>query len=162
LLALAADGLALAGGKGGQEVVKRRVTGIEPVELLVCALQETALAERTPFRLSQKGDMGRRQLAGGGDFGQRIAERATDFICQRTGAGQQSRASHRRERHGHLEFGIVIAAGALESLRPALVEDVFALRVGLHVTGCGTQEVATGVLGQKVAHLPAGSGADRF
>ena len=51
LLALAADGLALARGEAGKEVVETGVAGILPMELLVGALQEAALAERAPFRL---------------------------------------------------------------------------------------------------------------
>ena len=64
LLALAADGLALARGEAAKEVVEAGVAGILPMELLVGALQEAALAERAPFRLGQEGDVGRRQLAG--------------------------------------------------------------------------------------------------
>ena len=75
LLALAADGLALARGERGQEVVEAGIAGILPMELLVGALQEAALAERAPFRLGQEGDVGRGQLAGGGDLDQRIGER---------------------------------------------------------------------------------------
>ena len=45
-LALAADGLALARGERGQEIVEAGVAGIVPMELLVGALQEAALAEQ--------------------------------------------------------------------------------------------------------------------
>src|SRR5450759_4971919 len=45
LLALAADGLAFAGREAAEEVVEAGVAGIHPMELLVVALQEAALAD---------------------------------------------------------------------------------------------------------------------
>ena len=49
--ALAANGLALARGERGQERIERVVAGILPMELLVGALEEAALAQQLPFRL---------------------------------------------------------------------------------------------------------------
>jgi hypothetical protein len=43
----------------------------------------------------------------------------------RPGPREQARARHWRERHGDLQLGIIAPAGALERLRPAVVEDVF-------------------------------------
>ncbi len=131
------------------------------MELLVGALQEAALAEEAPFRLGQEGDVGRRQLAGGGDLDQGIGKAATHGLRQRTGAGEQARPGHRGERHRHLQLGVIVAAGALEGLRPAMVEDIFAARMAFHVAGCGAQKGAVGGFRQQVARLPATAAADR-
>ena len=160
-LALAADGLALARGERGQEIVETGVAAILPVELLVVALQEAALAEQAPFRLGQEGDVRRRQLVCRGDLDQGIGKGAAHGLRQRAGADEQARAGHRRERHRHLQFGVIVAAGVLEGLGPAMVEDVFAARMALHVAGRGAQKGAVGALGQQVARLPAGAAADR-
>src|SRR6185503_8198078 len=78
------------------------------------------------------------------------------------GAGEQARAGHRRERYRRLELGIVAAAGALEGLCPAVVEDVFALAVALHIERYRTLQGAVVGLGQQVLRLPAGAAADRL
>jgi len=54
---LAADGLAFARRKRGEEIVERGIAGIFPVELLVGALQKSALAEEFELRLGGEGDM---------------------------------------------------------------------------------------------------------
>ena len=77
------------------------------------------------------------------------------------GPSEQTRAGHRRERHRDLELGIVVAARALERFCPAMIEDVFAARVDLHVAGCGPHKLARGVLGEEVSGLPAGSSTHR-
>src|SRR5262245_17784076 len=59
ILALAPDGLALAGGERGEEVVEGRVAGVLPMKLLVRALEVAALAEQLPFRLGREGDVHR-------------------------------------------------------------------------------------------------------
>ena len=46
---------------------------------------------------------------------------------------QEPAAGRRRERHRHLEFGIVAAAGALIGVGPAAIEDVFAARMALEI-----------------------------
>ena len=62
VVALAADGLALARGERGEEIVEAPVAGIFPVELLVGALQESEFAEEAEFRLGGESHVN----AGGG------------------------------------------------------------------------------------------------
>ena len=131
------------------------------MELLVVALQEAAFAEQAPFRLGQEGDVRRRQLVSRGDLDQGIGKAAAHGLRQRAGAHEQAWAGHRREWHRHLQFGVIVAAGMLEGLGPAVVEDVFAARVAFYVAGRGAQKGAVGALGQQMPRLPAGAGADR-
>ena len=81
------------------------------------------------------------------------ARAAAHGLRQRAGAGEQARAGHRRERHRHLQLGVIVAAGALEGLGPAVVEDIFAARMALHVAGRGAEQRAVGRL------RPAGGAA---
>ena len=162
VLALAADGLALARGEADEEIVEAVVARVLPVELLVGALQEAALAERAPFGFGQEGDVGRRQIIVLGDLGERLRQAPAHGVGELAGPGEQARAGHRRERHRHLELGVIVAAGALEGLGPAVVEDVFAARMALHVAGGGAEQGAVLVLGEQMAGLPAGVAADRI
>ncbi len=162
VLALAANALALARGEAGEEVVEAGVAVILPVELLVGALQEAARAERGPFRLGEEGDVRGRQIVAARDFGETVGQRALHGGGEGAGAGEQARAGDRCEGHRDLELGIVIAAGTLIGLGPALVEDIFALRVGLHIAGCGAEQGAVGRLRQQMARLPASAVADRM
>src|SRR5216684_1181152 len=59
---LAADDLSLARGERGQEIVERAIGRIEPVELLIIALQEPMPAEQPPFRLAREGDVDGRRI----------------------------------------------------------------------------------------------------
>ena len=77
------------------------------------------------------------------------------------GPDQQAWAGDGCERYRDLKLGVIVAACALERLGPAMVEDIFAARVGLHITGRGAEQGARSVLGEQVAGLPAGAGADR-
>ena len=162
VLAFAADGLALARGKPGEEIVEGGVALVLPVELLVGALQEAAATERRPFRLGEKGYVRGGEVVGLGDFGERVGEGALHDFGERAGRREQARTGCRRERHGDLELGIVAAAGALKGVGPAVVEDILAARVGLHVAGRGTEEAAVFCLREQVPALPAGAAADRF
>ncbi len=136
--------LALARGEAAEEVVEAGVAFVVPMELLVVTLQESALAERAPFRLGEEGDVRRGQVAGGGDLDEGIRQSAADGLRQRSRAGEQAGAGHRGEWHRHLELGVIVAAGVLEGLGPAVVEDVFAARMALHVAGRGAQQSAVG------------------
>jgi hypothetical protein len=59
-----------------------------------------------------------------------------------------------------LELWIVVAARALERLRPTMIKHILAAGMGLHIAGCCTEKIALGVLGEEVARLPASSAAD--
>src|SRR6185437_3997714 len=92
---------------------------------------------------------------------ERVAERALHLRRERAGAGEQARPGDRRERHSDLELRIVIAAGALEGVGPAVIEHVFALGVTLGVAGRDAEDRAAGVLRDQMLWLPAGARSDR-
>ena len=97
-----------------------------------------------------------------GDLGQHVDHGVAHAVFERAGPGEQARSRHRREGHRRLELGIITAAGALEGLRPAMVEDVFALAVALHVKRDGALQGAVVGFGQEILRLPAGAPADRL
>ena len=162
LLALAADGLAFPGIKRGEEILERGVARVLPVELLVGALEVATRAEQVPFLLGQEGHVRRGEAVRLGDLGQRVAQRAAHALRRCAGAGEETRAGHRGERNGDLELRVVVTAGALEGVGPALIEDIFALGVPFGVAGRDAEDVALGSLGDQVLRLPAGPRADRF
>jgi hypothetical protein len=160
--ALAADDLALARIERGEEILERRVAVVLPMELLVGALQIAARAQRLPFGLRQKRHVRGREFALPGDFGERIAECEPHLLGERAGAGEEARAGHGRERHRGLQLRIVVAADALERVRPAVIEDVFALRVAFQIAGRGADEFALSGFDEQMARLPAGAAANRL
>ena len=97
-----------------------------------------------------------------GDLGQHLDHGVAHAVFDRAGPREQAGARHRREGHGDLELGIVAAAGALEGLRPAMVEDVFALAVAFHIERGGALQGAVVAFGQQILRLPAGPPADRL
>ena len=72
-------------------------------------------------------------------------------------ADQQARAGDRGERHGALQFWIVAAPGALERIRPAVVEDIFALAVRFEIARHRAQQPALRIFQPQVMALPAGA-----
>ena len=75
---------------------------------------------------------------------------------------EQARAGHRRERNRDLQLGIIGPAGALEGVRPAVVEHIFALAMGLQIGRSGRDEMRRIVLNEDRRGGPAGSFADTF
>ncbi len=132
--ALLADRLALARGEVGEERLEIRVTGIEEMKLLAGALQEAGFAKRLPFLGGRKGDMDRRgaglltQRAQPGD--QCLARSGIVFV-----GNEQPAPVDRRERHADLELRVVIATRPLIRIGPGVVENIFALRMGLQIAG---------------------------
>ena len=92
VVALAADGLALARRERGEEIVEARVAGILPVELLVGALQESEFAEEAEFRLGREGHVNARGVVDAAKLDQAGRQRAADFV----GACGPGRTSSRR------------------------------------------------------------------
>src|SRR5262249_59885160 len=99
--------------------------------LLVRALQKALFAERAPFLFGQERNVRGRQIARSGYFDERVGESSADWVSQRAGRREKARPGHRRKWNGDLEFRIIVTAGALKSLGPAMVEDVFASGVAL-------------------------------
>src|SRR5262249_6629562 len=96
------------------------------MKLLVRALQKAAFAERAPFLFGQEGDVRGGQIACPGYINECVGECSTDRVSQRSGGREQARPGHRRKRNRDLQFRIVVAAGPLKGLGPAMVENVFA------------------------------------
>ena len=125
VLALAPDHLALARGEIVQERVEIRVAPVEEMELLIGPLEKTGGAKRIPVGLCRKRDMDRGrpgfvpQGAQAGD--QRLPRRLA--MPRRN---QQPPAGDGRERHGDLKLRVIVEAGALIGVGPAMVEDIFA------------------------------------
>jgi hypothetical protein len=159
---LAPDHLALARGEGVQEIVEAGIAVVAPVELLVGAFQEALRAEKIPVPLRQEGDMGRRRLP-------LLAERDQAGRQGIAGGGlvrgrrhHQARAAGRRERHRHLDLGVIAPAGPLIGVGPTLIEDILAARMRFQIAGRGTQNLAVAGLDHEVLRCPAGSPGRRL
>ncbi len=161
VLALAADGLALARGERGQEGVEACRSRRSPSGTAGgCAGGSRA----TP---SIRHSASVRKVTCTEDAFERLQMSASESASAlRTasacspGPHQKAAPVRRRERHRHLQLRIVVAAGALIGLGPAVVEDVFALRMRFGVAGDGADDRAA-VFGDEVHGLPAGAVADR-
>src|SRR5271170_310528 len=103
------------------------------MELLIGALEIARLSSRVPFVLREKCDVERRsmQFADGRGAGSQQHRPYTVFIAGRR--HEKARSGDGREGHRGLQLRIIVAAGPLQSLRPALIEDVFALTVVLQI-----------------------------
>ena len=133
--ALALDRLALARRQRAEEIVERRVAAVLPVELLVGALEEAVPAEQVPFGFRRERDVHRRRLAHARQFDQACRQRLADRVGGLARGDEQPPSGRGRERHRHLQLGVIAAAGALVGLGPAGVEHVFAARVGFQIAG---------------------------
>ena len=154
--ALLADLLALARRQAVEEIVETAVTLVAPVELHPRAPQEPGVAHQVELGLGGEGDV---QRGGAGP----PAERDAGAEQSRPhGAGlrafrrQQARPRHRREGNGNLELRVVAAAGPLERLGPAVIEDVFAVGMALEIHRRGAENGAGAVLEDDVPGEPAG------
>ena len=75
----------------------------------------------------------------------------------RAGAAEQAGARHRRERNGHLQLGVIVAARLLERIRPAMVEHILAVAVGLRIHRRGGDQRAGAVPQRRVLRQPPGA-----
>ena len=151
-----ADLLTLARGEAGEEVVEGAIALVEPVELDARALQEPRFAHQVELVLGGKCDVQRGDvdLVADADAG-RQQGRPHRFRARSRGC-EQARPGHRRERDRDLELGIVTAAGALECVRPAVVEHVFAVGMVLEIHRHGAEDGALRGLENDVSRVPAG------
>ena len=130
--------------------------------LLPQAQQPAVLAEALPLGFCAESSVHGTDAIVVGNLGQHIDQSIAHAVGERAGAGEQARSRHWREGNRGLELGVVAAAGALEGLRPTVIEDIFALRVALDVEGYGPQQSVFRVLRQQILRLPAGAPADRL
>src|ERR1700722_15835782 len=151
---------ALARIERAEKIVEALIALILPMKLPSQALQESRRGEQLVFRLGRKGHMQRRDFRPLGDLDHRRRQEASGFR-RRAGADQQPVAGHRRERHRHLEFGVITSAGAFISLGPAVVEHVFAVGVAFQIHRRRGHEIAVAVFEREMLRQPAGFGAGR-
>ena len=160
LAPFALDRLAVARIQRGQEIVERPVAGIVPVKLLVVAQQEAVPAQKLCLCLA-----GKRHMHGGGvgrvaQRHQPARQRGSDPLAIDAVADQQPRAGGGRKGHRSLQLRIIAAAGALIGIRPAAVEDVFALRMRFQIAGHDADDLAAEPA-RRCRGTPAGAGAGR-
>ena len=75
-------------------------------------------------------------------FQARIGERILRIEQLLREGAEQPLPRHRRERHRDLELGIILPAGALPRIGPAVVEHIFALAVALQIGGRRSAKLA--------------------
>ena len=125
-----------------------------PVILLVHSLQVTELTCQLPLRLGHEGDVQRRHI----DLLAHLHGRAQEQLLgvRIRLRHQQAATGGRSEGHACLQLGVVVLAGPVPGIRPAVVENVFALGMAFHVHGHDAQQGVVFFQAQ-VEGLPAGS-----
>ena len=96
----------------------------------------------------------------------RRSSRKAPISASRAPGGASAATSSRRpvagrERRGDLKLRIVAPARPLIGVRPAVVEDIFALAVALEIAGRGGDDAPAAVLDHDMRRRPAGAPADR-
>ena len=161
-LAFLADRLALARRQRRQKIVEGPVAVVVPVILLAEPQQPAAGTKAPPVGFGAESGMDRADVVVAGDLGQHVDHGVAHRLGERPGSGKQPRAGNRREGNGDLKLGVVAPAGALQGLRPAMVEHILTLRMPLHVERGRALQRAVGRLSEKVLRLPAGTPANRL
>ena len=155
--AFLAQVLALFGGKLGEEIIEAGVAFVVPVELRIGAQQPAGFLEQRQLRRFDE-----RGVGGGkpvlladllGDAQKGDAER-------RVLARQQARAGGRGEGHADLELGVVLPAGTVPGIGPAVIEDIFALAVALQIGGQSGSGDACGILDHQRKWRPPAAPTD--
>src|SRR2546423_11716554 len=154
------DRLAVARVQRGQEIVKSRVAFMVPVKLLVVALQEAVRPQKLRFRLAGEGDV---HGGGIGRIAERLQaarERGSDLLAIDPVADQQPWTGRWRKGHRGLQLWIIASARALIGIRPAAVEDIFALGMRFQIAGHDAGDFAVEPC-QEMPRTPAGAGTGR-
>src|SRR5687768_3882545 len=99
------------------------------MKLLVGTLEESFLREERPFFLSGKSDMDRRRAGRVTQADEAAGQRGADGRFVVAGADQKPRTGSRRKRNRSQELGIIAPTGAFVGICPAVIEDIFTLRV---------------------------------
>ena len=150
--AFLADGLALARCERIEEVLEIRIALVRPVELGAFADQPAGPAEEIDLvRLYEIGVRARQVVL----IDQRLRprdQRARRFLRP----GEQARAGHRGKGYGDQQLGIISAARALPGIRPAVIEDIFALAMAFDIGGDHALQRAVAVIERDRHRLPAG------
>ena len=88
----------------------------------------------------------RRQLVALGELPDGARQQRFVVFAGRAGTHQEPGTRHRRERHGDLQFGVIVAASLHEGVRPAVVEHVLALAVRFDIAGHAACDFGAAVL----------------
>src|SRR5438105_6821662 len=107
-----------------------------------------------PFGFGQKSYVRRGGFAAPAHFAESLRQRVLDERQIGAWPQQQTPSRRRSERDRNLELRIVASTGALVGICPAVVEDIFTLRVGFHIGGHCADELSVGCLSQKMHRLP--------
>ena len=119
--------------------------------------QPPGLLERRAVPVLKKSGVNRRQVAIFGHGGQPGDQGpAHGIVVIGAGGDQQARPGRRGEGHRHLQLGIVPPTGALDRLRPAMVEDILAIGVGLHIGRHDADDPPLVVLHDQMLRHPPG------
>ncbi len=136
---------------------------VQPVELLVGALEEAEAPAELPFRLGAEGDVQRGDLRAPGEVDGALQERGPRRlrVDRRVRPDQEPRAGRRREGHGGLQLRVVLPAGPLPGMGPGVVEHVLAEGVALQVHGQRRPQATVAVLDDEMTGPPARLGRGR-
>ncbi|MOA01350.1 hypothetical protein D3C78_1207560 [compost metagenome] len=131
---------------------------IDEVELLVCPVQEITGQKGRQIVFFEKRDMGGRDADLFGHLGEAGGKKRFKARFVHRFGNEQAWPGCRREGHRALQLRIIVAAGPLESIRPAVVEDVFALAVVFQIGRHCADEHTGGIFEKKMVAKPAGLG----
>src|SRR6185436_14262026 len=94
---------------------------VDPMELLVGALEESVLGGERPLVLRHESDVRGGGLAQPGQLHQSIKQAGAHLALVRSRRCKQAAAGGGREGGRHLQLGVILAAGALVGFGPAAV-----------------------------------------
>lgn len=103
--------------------------------------------------------MQRRNARAARQTGQRARQAVAHGVAIGAGPREKPRAGDGRERHAGLQLRVITPARVLIGLRPAVVENIFALAVAFGVERHGAGENARFVARDQVMRRPAGARA---
>jgi hypothetical protein len=153
--------LALARRQRLEEILVVGIAVVDEVELLVGAMQIALRLQHADLFAGHERDVSRGDAEPAHDLLQALGHGILHRQSLVAVGNQKPRAGCRRERDGALQLRIITAAGALEGIGPAVVEDIFALAVVLEIAGQGADKTPVVGLKQHVVPKPAGLGRCR-
>ena len=137
------------------------VTAIEEMELLVVARQPAIGGKGRTVVLGHEGCVNGGKAVVGAQRARGGGQHAALLRRIRTAGRHQARARGGGERRRGLQLRVIAPARPLEGIGPAVIEHIFALRMGLEIKRHGCLKHAIGIGHHKRARLPTGAGADR-
>ncbi len=151
---LAADGLAPAGGQGPQKGVEVRIAGVFPVVLLALAHGQAPLAQPGPLVGGGEVDVQARGFIALAELQAAPQQHEPGLLHVHARPHQQPGAGGGGEGRRRQQLRIVLAPRPLIGVGPGVVEDVFALAVGLQIERHHRRHPARLVLHRQVLRAP--------